>query len=656
MNPERWSQIDNLFDASLRIPPSERDEWLKAACHGDHQLQSDVQYLLSQESEANRSGFLTEPTAINPRLDVTAEWHSSNGETSVKDSEARNTRESLGSSQSKSQNRGDGGFSPKAVIASGLGSRSSDETRSVIQSRLRELPLIHVLIFGVMLFLRPIVLGVSPSSILTPFVIVALSLVGVCVLLTTRSFTLERLRIIEFGVIAALAFLLVTYEARALTDPSLQLKDRMYVQLIMKNVVLLTSVLMLTDGIYVPKGWKRAACVAGMLALLPIGTLFGVSLFHPESVHWVVELRSDGRMPLVVFCLDALFLVSLAAISSFAAHTISRLRLEVVEARQFGQYRLGRLIGTGGMGDVYLAEHQLLKRDCAVKLIRPDVVLRAGTLERFEREVRINATLSHPNTVEIFDYGRTEDGTYYYVMEFLPGMSLAELVERHGPLPPERAVYLLRQVAMALHEAHGAGLIHRDIKPSNIFAAKRGGMDDVAKLLDFGLVSASAMTANASQPSDEGQILGTPLYMSPEQASGSRKLDARSDIYSLGAVAYYLLTGHPPFEEATAIEAIVAHVRYPVVPPSQVREGLPDDLERVVLRCLAKNKHDRFEDAESLELAMASCECASGWDKHRAADWWRAIAQERDESQKSANPSKWTPFQTTSHHSPARRA
>ena len=188
--------------------------------------------------------------------------------------------------------------------------------------------------------------------------------------------------------------------------------------------------------------------------------------------------------------------------------------------------------------------------------------------------MRINATLSHPNTVEIFDYGRTEDGTYYYVMEYLPGMSLTDLVERHGPLPPERAVYLLRQVALALQEAHEAGLIHRDIKPSNIFAARRGGMDDVAKLLDFGLVRA-AVRNSSPHSSDEGQILGTPHYMSPEQATGSSTLDASSDIYSLGAVAYFLLTGRPPFEERTAIEAIIAHARDPVVPPSQLVRACP---------------------------------------------------------------------------------
>ena len=261
-----------------------------------------------------------------------------------------------------------------------------------------------------------------------------------------------------------------------------------------------------------------------------------------------------------LFGVDAVFLLTLAAISAFGAYTISRLRQQVVEARQLGQYRLGRRIGSGGMGDVYLAEHQLLKRPCAVKLIRPGELLKAGTIKRFEREVRINATLSHPNIVEIFDYGRTEDGVYYYVMEYLPGLSLAELVTRHGPLPPERAVYLLRQVCLALHEAHEAGVIHRDIKPSNIFAARRGGRDDVAKLLDFGLVQ-PASTDLSADPSREGQIVGTPLYISPEQATGERTLDARSDIYSLGAVAYFLLTGRPPFDEGSAIAALIAHAR-----------------------------------------------------------------------------------------------
>ncbi len=200
-----------------------------------------------------------------------------------------------------------------------------------------------------------------------------------------------------------------------------------------------------------------------------------------------------------------------------------------MEAQQLGQYRLRRQLGAGGMGEVYLAEHQLLKRPCAVKLVRPGIESCPKALERFEREVRLTATLSHPNTVEIYDYGRTEDGTYYYVMEYLQGLSLAELVERHGPVPPARAVYLLRQVCQALRKAHAAGLIHRDIKPSNIFASRRGGRDDVAKLFDFGLVLSLAKNG-APQTSGEGRIFGTPLFMSPEQAT-RRSGDRRAERY-----------------------------------------------------------------------------------------------------------------------------
>ena len=518
---------------------------------------------------------------------------------------------------------GTDGFSPKAAIASGRRQRSEEETRAVIQSRLRELPLIYVLIFGMMLLLRPVVLSSLSMAILAPFGIVAATFAGIAILLSARRFSLAWLRRIELVMTVGLAVLLVVYEGRAIIGPFLQV-DRIRAEKIMKNVILLVSLLMLIDAIYVPKGWRRAAIVSSLLAMLPAATLVGAYLLHPESVRWVGEPREDGNKPLAVFGVDTVFLLTLAAISSFAAHTISRLRSQVVEARRFGQYRLGEQIGAGGMGEVFLAEHELLKRPCAVKLIRPEVVLRAGTIDRFEREVRINATLSHPNTVEIFDYGRTEDGTYYYVMEYLPGMSLGDLVERYGPLPPGRAVYLLRQVALALQEAHEAGLIHRDIKPSNIFAARRGGMDDVAKLLDFGLVRPAA-TAFSPAHSDEGQILGTPLYMSPEQATNSRPLDARSDIYSLGAVAYYLLTGRPPFDVENAIEAIIAHARDPVVPPAEIRDDVPADLDAVVLRCLAKDPMERFPDAESLEIALGRCTCASSWDKSLARQWWNDL-------------------------------
>jgi serine/threonine-protein kinase len=318
-----------------------------------------------------------------------------------------------------------------------------------------------------------------------------------------------------------------------------------------------------------------------------------------------------------------LFMVLGAVISVFGTHTINTFRTEAFRAKRLNQYRLTRKLGSGGMGEVYLAEHQLLKRPCAIKLIRPSLSHKPRILARFELEVMATSRLSHWNTVEVYDYGRTDDGTFYYVMEFLPGLSLQELVDRHGPLPPERVIYLLSQACGALHEAHQVGLIHRDLKPPNIFAAYRGGQYDVAKLLDFGLVKP---TKDEESPvlTREGAVTGSPLYMAPEQIMRTHPADARTDIYGMGAIAFFLLTGRPPFAGSDAMEIMIAHARDPVLPPSQIREEVPSDLEHVVMRCLEKDPARRFQDAESLGLALSSCAHAGAWSTQNAAAWWQS--------------------------------
>jgi serine/threonine-protein kinase len=273
------------------------------------------------------------------------------------------------------------------------------------------------------------------------------------------------------------------------------------------------------------------------------------------------------------------------------------------------------------MGDVYLAEHEMLKRPCVVKLIRPDKVGDETTLARFQREVQATARLSHWNTVEILDYGRTEDGTFYYVMEYLPGMTLAEMVKAHGPLPPERVVYLLLQVCDALREAHQAGLVHRDVKPENIVIAQRGGVYDVAKILDFGLVEPISDAGRSGSTAERG-IAGSPLFMSPEQAGGSAGGDPRTDVYSLGAVAYYVLTGRPPFMGDGPVDVMDAHVREEPAPVSQHNPDVPGDLERVIHRCLAKDAADRFQDMSELGQALSQCEATRQWSRADAAKWW----------------------------------
>ncbi|MBI3836766.1 MAG: serine/threonine protein kinase [Planctomycetia bacterium] len=369
-------------------------------------------------------------------------------------------------------------------------------------------------------------------------------------------------------------------------------------------------------AMFIPNTWRRAAVIIGMICAAPL--LLIVYLWTTDPVFASVASDGAGFAVEVVIMLGVTFLST-----TYGTHMIGSLRREVFEAKQLGQYRLCRLIGSGGMGDVYLAEHQMMKRPCAIKLIRPGKATDPQALARFEREVRATAKLSHWNTIEIFDYGRTEDGTFYYVMEYLPGLSLADLVEKHGPLPAARAIHLLTQSCDALAEAHTAGLIHRDIKPGNIFAAQRGGIHDVAKLLDFGLAKPIASDAPV-QLTQEGSITGSPLFMSPEQALGDSEPDARSDIYSLGAVAYYLLTGAPPFDGERAIKIMLAHAHQQVVPPSRLRPDIPRDIEQVVLRCMAKNPAERYQSAAALRQALSECVAAGGWTHEDAAGWWQA--------------------------------
>ncbi|MEK6236085.1 MAG: serine/threonine protein kinase [Planctomycetales bacterium] len=378
--------------------------------------------------------------------------------------------------------------------------------------------------------------------------------------------------------------------------------------------------LMYTYAIFIPNTWKRAALVVGSIGMTPILVMLVLSGMYMEvRLHLTPEHLTGW----------ALMMIFVVASASYGSQVISRLRVEAFEAKRLGQYRLRELLGTGGMGEVYLAEHELLKRPCAVKVIRPSKAHDWKALARFEREVHATAALSHWNTVEIFDYGVTEDGTFYYVMEFLPGMSLQELVDAHGPLPPARAIHFLRQTSDALREAHSRGLIHRDVKPGNIFSAERGGVYDVAKLLDFGLVKEVSAEESSSQLTQEQSITGSPRYLSPEQALGDQPPDERSDVYSLGATAYFLLTGRPPFESDRAIKIILAHAHDEPEPPSRWRPELPKDLEQVILRCLAKRPEDRYQRAEELEQALADCESAADWTRQDAADWWEASAARR---------------------------
>jgi serine/threonine-protein kinase len=277
------------------------------------------------------------------------------------------------------------------------------------------------------------------------------------------------------------------------------------------------------------------------------------------------------------------------------------------------------------MGEVYRARHALLRRPTAIKLLPVEDVTDEQA-RRFEREVQLTAQLTHPNTVSIFDYGRTPQGTFYYAMELLDGITLEQLVEHDGAQPPSRVIHILVQMCGALREAHEAGLIHRDIKPANAILCSRGGLFDLVKLLDFGLVKQIAGDPRVSASHDEA-VVGTPLFMSPEEISSPATVGPASDLYSLGAVAYYLLSGAPVFAPTNVIEVCGHHLHTPPEPLSaRSRQPIPGDLEALVHACLSKAPSDRPASAQELAERLRGCGDASSWTERQARLWWQQHA------------------------------
>lgn len=286
---------------------------------------------------------------------------------------------------------------------------------------------------------------------------------------------------------------------------------------------------------------------------------------------------------------------------------------------QLGPYTLGEKIGEGGMGVVYKAQHALLERPTAIKVLPVDRA-EGRAIERFEREARLTSMLTHPNTISVYDFGKTPEGSLYYAMEYLDGLDLQALVDQNGPQPPARVAHLLAQVCGALVEAHGLGLIHRDVKPANVFLCEHGEAHDMIKVLDFGLVKELGHDASDDFQT-ENAIVGTPTYLAPEAVTAPETMDARSDLYAVGALGYFLLTGAPPFSGKTVLEVCCQHLHdEPVPPSSRVHASIPTELEALILSCLAKSPAARPRDAASLRDALLPL--ASKWTDDRAAARW----------------------------------
>jgi serine/threonine-protein kinase len=452
-----------------------------------------------------------------------------------------------------------------------------------------------VAVLGIAVLRFAVIVAVDVDvPILDPYLLLA-GAVFAALWLTTRTdrgWTLPTLRALESGAFVASsgAFAVMALKLPHEISPELVLLLTLSYGLILRTVL-------------VPSSVTRTVVLGGVLAV-PLGLV----VYLCGEPPW---------LPRIVF------MTAWWGAGTFVAGVTSRvvygLRRQVRRAMRLGQYALEEQLGRGGMGVVYRARHGLLKRPTAVKVLRPDHHSDID-IARFEREVQLTAQLTHPNTVKIYDYGRTDDGLFFYAMELLDGASLDEVVTVDGAQPPGRVAHILLQVAGALAEAHEEGVIHRDIKPSNIILAEQGGEYDFAKVVDFGLVkqlkAPSSLTA-------ENALIGTPLYLAPEAIRTPDQVDARVDIYAFGAVGYYLLTASEVFDAGTVVEVCTDHLYAEPEPPSErLGRAIPEDLEDLVLSCLAKDPDDRPQSADELVELLEPIAERERWTRRDAERWW----------------------------------
>ena len=512
---------------------------------------------------------------------------------------------------------------------------SQDELRALLQQRLAQFGLLLALIFGLFYSWRianTVLANDGVSRDYLPWQSISIAAFASLWLLCRgkpRSYLLLRAAEVATLVAAAAGAILmclhITYTARP------------------DSILLLClTYTLIVRAIMIPSSPQRTLAY-GLLFAAP----FLLSVYMIHSTHHdpgIYTAAADPRLRTDAATLarrwtvvGGMWWIAALVISTATSSVIYGLRRLVRDARRLGQYTLTEKLGQGGMGVVYRAQHALLRRPSAIKLLPPDK-LGAGSLARFEREVQLTAQLTHPNTIRVFDYGRTPDGTLYYVMEYLEGAGLDEVVALTGPMPAARVIHVLDQVAGALGEAHAVGLIHRDIKPANIYLTQQGGVPDVAKVLDFGLVKQVDHDTQLGSVSDvltrDDSVTGTPQYMPPEAITAPESVDARSDLYALGAVGYFLLTGQHVFSGRSVVEVCSHHLHSQPRPPSErLGAGVPPDLERLLLRCLEKDPKARPESARALQSELRTCEDASRWSESEARAWFerhgRALHERR---------------------------
>ncbi len=400
------------------------------------------------------------------------------------------------------------------------------------------------------------------------------------------------------------------------------------------HLIVLTVLGTLTLIALKTSGSKPLALFYGVLILwhaatvpTPVGTQLGFAmvafLFFSAGEFFLPQVNSSSFAFWEGFISAAFPLFLLLAISVVITRSLYHSQKHLFEAQSLGNYQILRELGTGGMGKVYEASHAFLCRPTAIKIMEDTKEAgRESAMARFEKEVKLSATLTHPNSVTIFDYGCSDDNTLFYAMELLEGLDLQRLIERFGPMSAARTLFILNQICGALNEAHEKGIVHRDIKPSNIFLACQGGIYDFVKVLDYGL--AKEMNDNEDHGlTQTGELIGTPRYIAPESVTDKANIDRRTDIYLLGAVAYWMTTGKAPFEADTSVEVIVEHLTHLPKKPSEVSEiEIPEALENIILKCLEKRQEDRFQNITEVLVALQKVPLQNSWSSEAAREWW----------------------------------
>jgi serine/threonine-protein kinase len=518
-------------------------------------------------------------------------------------------------------------FCPYGGMVGSKESQWNARTAGLLHRRLRAMGLLYVVVAGLAqtreLFID---VGFTP---LFPLVVLATMAAATAYLHLAKEPPLLKLRFFEVYFFAAPAAALVYIDYMLIVlsaDSGVMLMNWF-------RFILHTALLITAYTLFIPAGWRRTLIATASMAALPY-----VFLWLWMSRVPVIAAAMQQALTTEIFTGGAMLSAVLVAIATYGTYIIDSIRHQVAEAGFSSQYQLEKKLGTGGMGEVWLARHRLLTRPTAIKVVRPEVVReradngagsgsgsQAGTaMKRFEREAQATASLTSPHTIDVYDFGVAADGTFFYAMEYLDGFDLDTLVEEHGPVPVERAVHLLTQACESLADAHEHGLIHRDIKPSNIFATRMGITHDFVKVLDFGLVKETNLEEGATALTQDGMTSGTPAFMPPEIALAKSDIDGRADVYALGCVGYWLATGQYVFAAESPMAMVVDHVKTePAAPSTRTELALPREFDDVILRALAKDPEVRFQSMREFAAALRRVPLGQPWSEERAAEWWQ---------------------------------